>query len=203
MPDSPQTRQTLLLRLRDPADAAAWSDFVSDYGPMLYRFVRSRGLQDADTADLVQDVLRSVGGAIGRFEHDGRDGGFRGWLFKITRNKLSTHFQQKVRRGPTANDTAQHELLKHAPSGEESELERSWELEYQRLLAAKAFAIVEAAVDVSTWQAFHRTTVDGASAEEVAKEIGMSRGAVYVAKSRVIARLREEIERLQAEEESP
>lgn len=201
MQESPQTRQTLLLRLRDPADAAAWTDFVSDYGPMLYRFVRSRGLQDADTADLVQDVLRSVGGAIGRFDHDGRAGGFRGWLFKITRNKLNTHFQRRIKRGPTANDTAQYELLNQAPSAAESELERSWELEHQRQLAAKAFTTVEAAVDRSTWEAFRLTAVEGVDADRAGEQLGMSRGAVYVAKSRVIARLREEIERLQAEEE--
>ncbi|MEO0532211.1 MAG: sigma-70 family RNA polymerase sigma factor, partial [Planctomycetota bacterium] len=128
--------------------------------------------------------------------------GFRGWLFKITRNKLNTYFQRRVKRGPTANDTAQYELLNQAPSEDESELERSWELEHQRQLAAKAFAIVEAAVDPSTWEAFRLTALDGLPADEAADRVGMSRGAVYVAKSRIIARLRDEIERLQAEEES-
>ncbi|MEM9659593.1 MAG: sigma-70 family RNA polymerase sigma factor, partial [Planctomycetota bacterium] len=166
-----------------------------------YRFVRSRGLQDADAADLVQDVLRSVGGAIGRFEHDGRQGGFRGWLFKITRNKLNTYFQRRMKTGPTANDTAQYELLSQTPDREDGELERAWEQEHQRQLAAKAFTVVEAAVDRSTWQAFRLTALDGVSANDAAEKLSLSRGAVYVAKSRVIARLREEIERLQAEED--
>jgi RNA polymerase sigma-70 factor, ECF subfamily len=92
--EAPLTRATLLLRLRDSDDSKAWADFVRDYGPMLYRFVRSRGLQDADAANIVQDVLRSVGVAIPKLEYEKEKGGFRAWLFTITRNKLSTFLDE-------------------------------------------------------------------------------------------------------------
>ena len=194
------TRATLLLRLRDSNDHDAWSDFLQDYGPMLYRFVRSRGLQDADAADIVQDVFRRVGTAINRLEYDKEKGGFRAWLFTITRNRLYTYFEKRKRTGPTGNDTAQLELLSQSPD-DRNELSEQWELEHLRSLAAIAMETVREHSDPKTWSAFRITAVDGRSAAEAAKELSMSTGAIYVAKSRVSARLRDEIQRLQNEEE--
>lgn len=200
MPEAPLTRATLLLRLRNAGDTEAWSSFLRDYGPMLYRFVRSRGLQDADAADVVQDVLRSVGQAIDRLEYDKQRGGFRAWLFTITRNKLSTFFEKRQRLAVTANDTAQYELLKQE-SGDSSELDEQWELEHQRQLAAVAMQLVKPTLESKTWEAFELTAIAGRSAEAAGQELGLSTGAVYVARSRVTAKLRTEIERLLAEED--
>ena len=193
MTESPLTRASLVLRLRDRDDHDAWADFVVDYGPMLYRFVRSRGLQDADAADLVQDVMRSVGTAIGRLAYAKEKGGFRAWLFTITRNKLSTHFEKRKRIGPTANDTVQIDLLNNQSSGS-NELDQRWELEHQRQLAADAMEKLKSTIDPNTWSAFELTAVEGLSAEDAGKQIGMSKGAVYVARSRVTAKLRSEIQ---------
>ncbi len=200
MSDSPLTRATLLVRLRDGSDTEAWSGFVRDYGPMLYRFVRSRGLQDADAADLVQDVLRSVGQAIGRMEYDREKGGFRAWLFTITRNKLYTFFEKRKRLGPTGNDTAQFELLNQtaAPA---SELDQQWELEHQRQLMALAIQNVRPQLEEKTWAAFELTAIRDLSATEAGKQLDMKPGTVYVARSRVTAKLRSEVESLLAEEE--
>lgn len=166
---------------------------------MLYRFVRSRGLQDADASDLVQEVLRTVGSAIRELDYEKDKGGFRAWLYTITRNKLYNYFSKKQRQGPTGNDTAQYELLSQTEDSS-GDLSERWELEHQRLLASKAMRIVKQDVEAKTWAAFESTSVVGNDAASTAKELGMSPGAVYVAKSRVIARLRIEIERLQAEE---
>lgn len=195
------TRATLLLRLRDANDHDAWSDFLQIYGPMLYRFVRSRGLQDADAADIVQDVFRRVGAAIGRLDYDKEKGGFRAWLFTITRNRLYTYFEKRKKTGPTGNDTSQLDLLSQA-ADDHNELSERWELEHLRSLAAVAMKTVEENSDPKTWAAFEITAVQGRSAAEAAKELSMSTGAVYVAKSRVTARLRAEIERLEQEEEA-
>lgn len=200
MSDSPVTRATLLLRLRDRNDHDAWSGFLRDYGPMLYRFVRSRGLQDADAADIVQDVFRRVGSAIGRLEYDKEKGGFRAWLFTITRNRLYTYFEKRKKVGLTGNDTAQLNLLSQA-ADDRNELSEQWELEHLRSLAAIAMESVEKNSEPKTWSAFRITAVEGRSAAEAAEELSMSTGAIYVAKSRVTARLRSEIERLQNEEE--
>ena len=86
--ESPLTRASLLVQIRDGANHAAWQEFVQLYGPVVYGFARKRGLQDADAADLMQDVLRSVSAAIGRLDYDRKQGTFRGWLFTITRNKI-------------------------------------------------------------------------------------------------------------------
>ncbi|MEM9645225.1 MAG: sigma-70 family RNA polymerase sigma factor [Planctomycetota bacterium] len=193
MTESPFTRASLVMRLRDREDVDAWGDFVSDYGPMLYRFVRSRGLQDADASDVVQDVMRSVGMAIGKLEYAKEKGGFRAWLFTICRSKLATHFEKRKRNAPTANDTAQYELLEQESSGE-SELDARWELEYQRQLAADALKALQPTIEPNTWAAFELTAMEGKSADEAGKEIGMSKGAVYVARSRVTAKLRTAIQ---------
>src|SRR5262245_64058216 len=89
MAEIPPTRASLLLRLRDPQDEEAWGQFVELYAPLVYGYARKQGLQDADAADLSQDVLTAVAGAVGRLEYDPRLGSFRNWLFTIVRRKLS------------------------------------------------------------------------------------------------------------------
>src|SRR5262245_60824978 len=86
MGQAPSTRGSLIVRLRDPKDADAWRQFIDLYGSLIYSFSRKKGLQDADAADLMQEVLRSVAGAAGRLNYDPRRGSFRGWLYTITRN---------------------------------------------------------------------------------------------------------------------
>src|SRR5689334_632321 len=89
MAEIPTTRASLLLRLRDPEDEAAWREFVELYAALVYNYARKQGLQDADAADLTQEVLRAVAGAVGRLDYDPRRGAFRNWLFTIVRNKLA------------------------------------------------------------------------------------------------------------------
>jgi RNA polymerase sigma-70 factor (ECF subfamily) len=118
--DSPLTRASLLVQIRDSTNHTAWQEFINLYGPVVYGFARKRGLQDADAADLMQDVLRSVAGAAGRLNYDPVKGTFRGWLFTVTRNKIfnflekqsrqargsgdsGTSPRRRCRRGPTAN----------------------------------------------------------------------------------------------------
>lgn len=199
MTESPLTRATLLLRLRDASDSEAWSDFLRDYGPMIYRFVRSRGLQDADAVDLMQEILRSVGTAIGRLEYEKEKGGFRAWLFTITRNKLYTYFEKRKRMGPTGNDTAQFEMLNQT-SDTGSGLDEQWEVEHQRQLLSRAVEVVKPQIEFKTWEAFEMTAIKGMSASEVSKTLKMKSGTIYVARSRVTAKLRAEVERLMAEE---
>src|SRR5947209_13096749 len=89
MADIPPTRASLLLRLGDPQDGEAWRQFVDLYAPLVYGFARRQGLQDADAADLSQDILSLVACAIGRVEYDPHKGAFRNWLFTIVRRRLS------------------------------------------------------------------------------------------------------------------
>ena len=195
MTDPPSTRPSLLVRIRDARDGQAWSQFVEIYAPLVYGFARKHGLQDADAADLTQDVLRAVSGAIGRLDYDPRQGSFRGWLFTIVRNKLRNFLATRQHQCQGTGDTdALHRLEQHPDSGEDQ-----WAEDYERRLFAWAAERVRGAVQETTWQAFWRTAVEGAPAAQVAEGLGLSVGAVYIAKSRVLARLREQVQELESE----
>lgn len=200
MAEPPLTRATLLARIRDGRDDEAWREFLHLYGPIVYGFARNRGLQDADAADLMQDVLRSVARNANKMEYDPKRGTFRGWLYTVTRNKVYNFLNAQRNRPKAAGDSSTQERLDAVPdrNGEPDD----WELEYRRQLSAKAMERVRGEFQDSTWKAFWGTAVDGRSPQEVGKELNMSTGAVYVAKSRVIARLREEVQKLEAEAES-
>jgi RNA polymerase sigma-70 factor (ECF subfamily) len=197
--ESPLTRASLLVQIRDGSDHAAWQQFTDLYGPIIYRYGRRRGLQDADAADLVQDVLRSIASAIGHLDYDPHQGTFRGWLFTVTRNKLINFLAARRIRPRGSGDTTTNQLLEAAPA--ESDGEEAWELEYQRRLASLAMNRIKQEFHDNTWRAFWLTAVQGLSAAEATKQIGMSPGAVYVAKSRVLARLKEEVEAMRHQEE--
>lgn len=197
--DSPLTRASLLVQLRDGDNSDAWHEFLRLYGPVVYGFARKRGLQDADAADLMQDVLRSVSSAIGRLDYDRKQGTFRGWLFTITRNKVFNFLSARRIRPQGSGDTTTNKLLDTHPAAVDGA--DTWELEYQRRLAAIAMEQVKAEFQESTWRAFWLTAVEGQSAGDVAQQLKMSSGAVYVAKSRVLARLKQEVDTLRRQEE--
>jgi RNA polymerase sigma-70 factor (ECF subfamily) len=188
MLDLPLTRHSLVVRLRDPADAAAWRTFVDVYSPAVFAFARRSGLQPADAADLTQDVYRNVSNAMRSLQFDENRGRFRGWLFTIVRNQLKMFRRSQARRPRGA------ELPEEVPDDSAAE---TWDLECRRRLFAWACERVKPAVSSNTWTAFWRTAVDGASGEMTAKETGLTPAAVYLAKSRVLARLRDAVANLE------
>ena len=189
MNDPQPTRASLLIRIRDQADREAWSQFVEIYAPLIYGFGRNRGLQDSDAADLTQDVLQSVAGAISRLDYDPRKGTFRSWLFTVVRNRLRNELKAKARREQASGDSGVAARIDAEPSRED-DWETTWQRDHQRRLFAWAANQVEAEVEPRTWQAFWKTTVDGESGRAVAEELGMTLASVYLAKSRVMAKLR-------------
>ncbi len=198
MSQSPTTHVSLLLRLCDPNDRDAWGRFVTLYAPLVYRFFRRRSLQDADAADLTQDVLHVVSQRAKSFSHNGGRGAFRAWLYTIARNLLRQYLAKCGRIEPATGGSGVIECAEAVPADEE--VARIWEPEYERRVFAWASQQVRERVDPSTWQAFWQTAVEGQSGEQTAAALGLTPGAVYVAKSRVMARLRalvEEIEELE------
>ena len=189
MNDPQPTRASLLIRIRNQADREAWSQFVEIYAPLIYGFGRNRGLQDSDAADLTQDVLQSVAGAISRLNYDPRKGTFRSWLFTIVRNRLRNQLKAKARREQASGDSGVAARIEAEPYRED-DWETTWQRDHQQRLFAWAARQVEAEVEPSTWQAFWKTTVDGISGRAVAEELGMTLASVYLAKSRVMAKLR-------------
>lgn len=198
MPDALLTRASLLVRLRDPEDHSAWQQFVELYGGLVYGFARKRGLQDADAADLAQEVFQAVAKMAGRWEYDPNQGTFRGWLFAITRNQVAKFLRRRQSHPPGGGGSEFQERLAEQ-ADPEGELEAAWEQEYRQQLFRLAAEQIRGGFAESTWKAFWQTAVEGRAAPDVAAELGMSVGAVYVAKSRVMARLVEQIQQLQVE----
>lgn len=191
---SPPTRATLLVRLRDPEDQLAWREFVEIYSPLIQSYGRHRGLQEADAADLAQDVLARIVRAAPGFEYDPARGSFRGWLFTVTRNELRKRFGRATREPCGSGDSEIRRMLDEAPD-EAGEAE-DWDVEYRWGLVRWAADRVRHEFRDSTWQAFRQTALAGQDIDQTARALGLSTGAVYVARCRVAARIRHEIERL-------
>jgi RNA polymerase sigma-70 factor (ECF subfamily) len=195
MAEIPATRASLLVRLRDPQDQLAWREFVSLYGPLVYGYLRKQGLQDADAADLGQVVLSTIVHSVGRLDYDPRRGSFRNWLFTIVRRKLSSWRTAQGNRVQGSGDPATQELLEQCPVpvGEQAQ----WEAEWEDRVFAWACEQVRQDVTDATWQAFWRTAINGQPTRQVAADLGLTATAVYLARRRVLARLKEQVQSVQ------
>src|SRR5882672_12036951 len=172
MQESPATRASLLVRLRDGGDVGAWQEFVHLYAPVIYGFARKRGLQDADAADLMQEVLRSVSSAVHRLEYDPVRGTFRGWLFTVTRNKVFNFLESRSRRVQGSGDSrVQERLEQHADA--DGKLSADWEADYQRSMVAQAMERVKGEFQSATWEAFVQTAVQGRAPAQVTARVGL------------------------------
>jgi len=188
--EAQSTHASLLLRLRDAGNAGAWEQFVEIYSPIIFGFCRNQGLQDADAADVCQEVLRAVAKAMQTFEYDRQRGKFRNWLLTVTRSKLSNFYSSTQRKQEPRGSTSIQRLVESEPSAAERS---SWDTEYHGRLFHWAAEQVRPFTQEATWQAFWRTAIAEEDASKVAADLNLSVGAVYVAKSRVLARLREKV----------
>lgn len=187
----PETRASLILRLENAADVAAWDEFAEIYAPVVYRSARRLGLQAADAEDCVQEVLTAVANSVSRWLEREDRGTFRGWLFRIARNTAIDFLSRRKHRplGAGGDEAlAQLEQLIASP-----EVTGHFDWEYRREVFRRASEIVRQRVGESSWQAFYRTWVTQRSVQEVAKELETSVGSVYIARSRVMKRLRETV----------
>jgi RNA polymerase sigma-70 factor (ECF subfamily) len=192
MDEPPVTRSSLIIRLRDPANAVAWREFVELYEPLVYQLARRKGLQDADARDLCQDVFVVVTRTVHRWNPEPALGSFRAWLSRIARNLLINFLTRKhIPQGSGA--TSVQELLEAQPSDDPSAT-ALFEAEYRQRAFRWAAADIRSEFASGTWQAFWLTAVIGRSPREVASELGLSMGAVYIARSRILARLRQRVE---------
>lgn len=186
----PETRPSLIGQLHDPASHDAWTEFVGLYQPVVYRVARGRGLQHADAEDLTQDVFATVGRKVGQFDF-ARGGSFRGWLLKITRDQVVN----KLTRGPRdvgSGDSEVQAMIGQQPAREETLT--MLRVEHERALLARATERLRGSISELIWDAFWMTAVEGLSIAEVAERLGKTEGAVRVARCRVLARLRKEVQ---------
>ncbi len=160
---------------------------------MVFGWCRGAGLRADDAADVRQEVFRAVAGAIAGFRRDQPGDSFRGWLWHITQNKLRDFFRRQRQQPVAAGGTTFQQQLQEVPFPEGGETAAPGaSAEEQGEVYRRALDLVRGEFEERTWQAFWRTAVEGRSAAEAAAGLGMSAGAVYVAKSRVLRRLREE-----------
>lgn len=189
---STSTSRSLLERVKR-AEPEAWDRLVTLYAPLVFHWCRSWGLREQDAADIFQEVFQSVAVHIGAFRKERAGDTFRGWLRTITRNKIHDHFRRRGREPEGVGGSEAQAQLAELPAPEASEASSHTEEKGERGLVARALELVRPEFAERTWQAFWRTAIEGRSAPEVGAELSMSAGAVRVAKSRVLQRLREEL----------
>jgi RNA polymerase sigma-70 factor (ECF subfamily) len=175
------TSLTLLDRLRQP-DEDAWRRFVGLYGPLLQTWLRRHGLQPADRDDLSQHVLTVVVRKLPDFRHNGRPGAFRAWLRTITARALRDFWAAQA---PAA-------ALLDQLDDPASDLSRQWDRDHDRHVLGRLCDLVAADFHPTTWQAFRLVALDGVAPDQAANQLGVTVNAVFIAKSRVLARLRQE-----------
>ncbi|MEX0586820.1 MAG: sigma-70 family RNA polymerase sigma factor [Pirellulales bacterium] len=185
------TSSDLLSRVR-ARDASAWQRLADLYGPLVYYWCRRAGLQDADTADVVQNAFVAVAASIDGYRQ--RPGAtFRGWLWTVTRSKVNDHFRRRQAEGPAAGGSqAQQRLAELVDYQPNEEVDNDDQAETTALVH-RTLRAIRGEFEHSTWTAFWRTVVGGERPVDVAAETGVTPNAVRQAKRRVLRRLREEL----------
>lgn len=185
---SPETRDSLLLRLRDAGDVSAWNEFVELYGRVLFQVARRRGFQTADAENLVQEVLFAVAKSIAKWIERPDRGRFRAWLLGIARNEAADMLTRRATR-PLGRDGERAAMTLDALAAPEP-ISSQLDFEYERAVFQWAATKVRDQVAELTWQAFWLTHIEGLSIEEAARRLRTQPANIYVGRSRVMARIK-------------
>ncbi|MEZ6138399.1 MAG: sigma-70 family RNA polymerase sigma factor [Pirellulaceae bacterium] len=194
MSEFPETRDSLLVQVQDPANREAWELFARIYRPVIVRIAQARGLQYADAQDLSQQVLMAVASAIGDWEKRDESTRFRHWLSRVTKNAILNALMRRPKDQAVGGSSVE-ELLREAVD-RDGETTALIETELRRELYLRAAEKVKVEFRLDSWQAFELSITGDLSTEEIAAELGKSVGAIYTARSRIMFRLREIISEL-------
>ncbi|MCA9191724.1 MAG: sigma-70 family RNA polymerase sigma factor [Planctomycetales bacterium] len=190
LPSPPETRASLILRLQDAADVAAWEEVMAIYGPLVVRMAQQQGLQLADAEDVAQDVFSAVVSSIERWCEQPKRGRFRGWLLSITRHIAINALTRRPKGTVGVGGWTATDPLHNIPA-QDAILSSQFDYEYQREVYRWAAEQVRQCVSDKTWEAFRLSHVEDKRISEVAQQLGMSNGNVYICRSRVMSRLRD------------
>jgi RNA polymerase sigma-70 factor (ECF subfamily) len=181
-----ETSASLLERLKRPDQGDAWIRFVELYTPLLYHWARRRiGLSGDEAADLIQEVFTLLVQKLPEFRYD-KDKSFRGWLRLVMLNKWRESQRRRIiPTVPAGSDAADVPIS--------DQIEALGEKEYQQYLVRRALTLMQAEFQPATWKACWEYVVAGKPVAQVADELGITPNAVYLAKSRVLSRLRQEL----------
>lgn len=192
MRDFPETSHSLIARVKDLADGAAWAEFLGIYRPVVYRLARNRGMQDADAQDVTQRVFLSVSQAIDGWEPGPNRPPFRAWLVTVTRNAI-TKALARSRPDVGAGGSSVVELLDEVLA-DDPQATAEFVLESRREALRWASEQIRSEFSETTWKLFWQTAVQGSSVAEIVAATGRSPGAIYMARFRVLQRLKEKVQ---------
>jgi RNA polymerase sigma-70 factor (ECF subfamily) len=189
------TSASLLERLRIEPDAASWQRLADLYTPLLHIWLSRYSLQRADEEDLVQEVLGAVVREMPQFVHNEHKGAFRRWLRNILVNRLRNFWRSRQQR-PIATGDSDFASMLDELEDPSSGLSRLWDQEHDRIVVRRLLDLIEPEFASSTWRAFRSVMFEGKKEDIVSTELGISVNAVFIAKSRVLSRLRQEMKGL-------
>lgn len=181
------TRPSLLLRLRDASDAGAWQVFMETYAPLVYAYCRKCGLQDADAADVAQDILMQVARTMPSFTYDSDRGRFRDWLRTVARHKVMRFLGKRQRAAETPGNQDELDTLRA------NRADAEWGEAFHDQVLRAAMARIRGLFEPATWDVFERVWLEHRPAIEVSQALGLPIDVVYSAKSRILKRLRDEV----------
>ena len=194
----PDTRDSLIARLTDPADRQAWEEFACIYQPLIYRVCMRRGLQDADARDISQRILWTVAQAAETWKSECPIENFRGWLSRVTTNAALNVIARESKHRGSARSTI-WDLLEKVP--DRSDLSSDdlslWDIEKRKAIFRVAAERIQPQYSPDVWQLFWRTAVEGEDIGLVANQLGKTMGAAYMARSRIMIALRSEVAKLE------
>ena len=201
MPASPpETRASLILRLQNADDVAAWDEFVDLYGPVVFRVAKSRGFQPADADNVVQEVLLSVAQSVSKWLQREKRGSFRAWLLRIARNESIDMLTQRSTRSLGQDGESAHRKLNELEDVDA--ISSLIDAEYERTVFAWAADRVQQSVAPRTWQAFWLTHVEEVSIDAAARQLSTRAANVHFGRSRVMARIRELVKQYEQRNDS-
>ena len=184
------TTTFLLERLKDPNDQAVWHEFIERYRPMIVRTARRTGLNQEDAQDAAQMALMAFFTAYREGKYDREKGRLRHWLFGIARHWILNTFDKRLKRQvDVSNQADQTDFFARQPA--DDQLEQVWEQEWREATLRHCLDQVRTEFDPRTYQAFELFAQQGLPAQKVAEQLGVTSNAVFIAKHRILKRIRE------------
>lgn len=191
IPMNDATSISLLGRAANPADSDSWNRLVELYVPLMRRWLRQYDVQESDANDLIQDVFAVLMQELPKFNHNHQVGAFRSWLRHVLVNRLRNYWRDRQHRPPAKGGSSLAEQLNQLED-ENSQLSQVWNQQHDREVLAKLMEVVRPRFEEKTWQAFHRQMFEGQRPDQIAAELDMRIGSVYMARNRVLGALRRE-----------
>ena len=195
-----RTRKSLLSRLKNPEDQESWQEFFDSYGKLIYGAAIRAGLNDAEAQEVVQDTVIGVAKKIQEFRYDPAVGSFKGWLLRTTQWRIHDQFRKRLRLAARAGEdhpqTRRTSTTARIPDPR-CDFDAIWDQEWRENLLERALERVRQSVNAKQYQIFDLYVMKQWPAQKVAQSLGINRGRVFLAKHRISARLKEEIEKLE------